>query len=704
MRKESKGRKKIINGKDFFIAILAICAVMLFVFFLVFVNKEQNRQNEQLQQLSQQEETELLFITTKEQDICINEVCKEGWIELYNRNDSEADLSGYRIDCGGESVIVPEGTVIARKGFLAIDMPVEEGMSVELYETDDILYDSVYIPVLDDNEAFARKEDGGNSFGYLSTSKEKTNDTADQISKGFLYFDVQSGFYDQDLQVEIIGLSGWKIYYTLDGTKPGPESELYKGSITISNRTVDENKYSALTGMSIRMDRIPREKVEKCTLIRAVAIDEAGNESQEIVASYFVANGNKSMYNNLPVISISGQPDKLFGYEYGIYSSGKVYEDALASETAGSTSANYYKDYKAEVHVKYFDKGKQWKAEKDGVLQTYDDGFLDYMQKSLLLTLEDSKWILNAGGNDDSLKVRDMYMHGVMQDTEAKMLDIQPCIVFLEGEYWGVYLLQKAMDEKALESQYGIPADNIVCAVGGKSTDPQKQVLYDEFYGYVVNSDMANDTVYRGLEGIMDIQSYLDCYCAHLFIADSDWMSGNDVAWKTITPGTLSPYDDGKWRFVFAGADFGMDSSQLSTPSINTYLRPAVQNDAFLYSLLRNQEFRQRYMETMKKYAEEIFVEDKVEEALRILSETYQKGMQASYSRFYGGVTDGAYNRGIDTIKSFFQDRKEYIMKYSLEFVDADRTGIPIQGDELEEMPEEVLEQQAGSGLESEGL
>lgn len=695
MDKRSKNRK-IINGKDIFIIILAVCAVLLFVVFLIYVNEEQKKQNEQLQQLLQQDETEITYTSAEEQDICINEICKEGWVEIYNRNDSMLDISGVRIVCGEEELTIPDGKKIGGKGFLSVDLPVGDHVPVEVFGEDGTLYDSVFVPVLEEKESFARKEDGGIALGYFDSSKDGSNETAKKIPKDFIYFDVQSGFYNQDFRVQIMGPENWKIYYTLDGSKPGTKSELYERSIRISNRTVYENKYAALSGLSIRNGFTPWEKVEKCTILRAVAIDEAGNRSQEINASYFVANGNKSMYMNLPTISVSADPDALFGYEKGVYPSGKVYEDALASETFKSTSANYYMDYSAKVHVKYFGEDKQLIAEGDSILQTYKDGFLDYVQKSLLLSSEKESYILSAGGNDNALKIRDLYMQEVLEDTQAKAVGLQPCTVFLEGEYWGIYLLQKAVDEKMLEEQYGIPADNIVCAVGGKSTDPKKQKLYDEFYEYVVNTDLTDDAAYQNVEEMMDVQSYLDCYCAHIYIADSDWMNGNDVAWKTVSSDAQAP-GDGKWRFVFWKAGSGMGSTQLSSSTINTYLRPAIWNDAFMYSLLQNQGFRQKYIATMEKYAEEMFSDRKVEKVISSLSEKYQKSIQASYSRFGSDDSEGVFKRGIETVKDFFQNRKEYIMKYSKEFIEEDRKlNDQQQGNDEEEDEEGTREQDNG--------
>lgn len=709
-KKRKTEKKRVIGGKDFFILILAVCMVLLFVVFLLYVNKQQSFQQQQLQNISQQEGTENMFVSAKEQDLCINEICKRGWIEIYNRNETEADISSYQVLCGGAQVTLPEGAKIGRGGFWAVDLTVESGCTVELYSEDGALYDSVYVPQLEGEESFARKEDGGDSFGYLGSSREQSNGTAEPIVKDFLYFDVQSGFYNQDLQVEVVAPEGHQVYYTLDGSKPTLESEKYSGGIHISNRTIEDNVYSAFNNLSIRTSFTPRDKVEKCTVIRAASFDAEGKWGQEVTACYFVANGNKSMYQNLPVISICAQPEKLFGYEEGLYTSGKVYEDALASDTAGSTSANYYMDYTAEAYVQYFGADKQFKAEAAGLLQTYDDGFLDFVQKSLLLSVGGKRFLLNAGGNDDSLKIRDLFLHGIMQDTEAKMIEIQPCIVFLEGEYWGVYLLQRDWDEKALESQYGIPAGNLACVVGGRSKVPENQPLYDELYGYVVNTDLSKEAAYRQLEQMMDIQSFLDCYCAHIYIADSNWMSGNDVAFRTISAEGKATVDDGKWRFVFAGADYGMGSLPLSSPSINTYLRPAIAKDAFVNSLMQNPEFKQRYLQTMQKYAEEIFTEDKVEAGLEDLSVIYKKGVQASHSRFGGVLSDAAYRNGIENIKAFFQKRKEYILKYTQEFANAPKLENPSQTKTEEEpetlsqtKPEEEPKTQPEIPLENEG-
>lgn len=682
-------RKWPVGGKDIFMIGVALGTVALLIVFLVLVGKEQNRQNEELQSLARQEET--WDRGGKAQDICINEICGDGWIELYNRGGREADVSGYRIVCGEGEATLPEGTVIGKREFLAVELPVRDHSSAALYGSEGELYDSVYVVSAEKKESYARREDGGISFAYLNPSEGRTNAGEETIPKEFIYFSIPGGFYDEDIRVEIPGREDVRIYYTLDGSVPGPESLLYEDGILVKNRTVEDNVYSALKGLSVRTNYIPGDKVEKCTVIRAVAIDRKGNRSNEIVSCYWIANGNKMMYGNMPVLSVCADPEELFGYEYGLYSKGKIYEDALAGETAGDTSANYYADYRAEAYVHYFSGSKVQIGEGKGVLQTCKDGYLDYIQKSLVLCGDGKSCLLSAGKADYTIKIRDLLVQELLEEAEISVKKVQPCTVFLDGEYWGVYLLSSPADEFAAESSAGISDDGIVCIAGGKSGDPEKQKLYDEFYEYVVNSDFTDDSEYEKLKERMDIQSYLNCYCAHLYIADSGWAREKEIAWRWLSDDELSDdelsddelyndelsddklFDGGKWRYVFSGADAGMGNSELSTPSINTYLRPAVSNDPFLYSLLRNGEFRRQFIRTMETCGDQVFEASRAQEKVRELAGEYKRGIRTSFARFSGNLSEGSYEAEINKIIDFFEKRKEYILKYTREFVYQER-------------------------------
>ena len=110
-------------------------------------------------------------------DIVINEIlpspegedAKEEWIEIFNRGDSEIDLSGWRIaDIGGKTntYIFPAGTKIAVRGFLILPRPTSkitlnnDSDGLNLIQPDGKTIDSVNYQKAPQGESFNRTESG----------------------------------------------------------------------------------------------------------------------------------------------------------------------------------------------------------------------------------------------------------------------------------------------------------------------------------------------------------------------------------------------------------------------------------------------------------------------------------------------------------------------------------------------------------------
>lgn len=37
----------------------------------------------------------------------------------------------------------------------------------------------------------------------------------------------------------------------------------------------------------------------------------------------------------------------------------------------------------------------------------------------------------------------------------------EPCILFLDGEFWGIYILTEKLEAESIETDYGIPKENV---------------------------------------------------------------------------------------------------------------------------------------------------------------------------------------------------------------------------------------------------
>ena len=98
----------------------------------------------------------------------------EDWLELYNPQDEELDISGFQLqDSAQIPWSIPEGTVIDAQGFLIIwaDDAAEEGLhapfklskegeEVSLLSAEGDSIDTVLFPDLAPEESYARIEDG----------------------------------------------------------------------------------------------------------------------------------------------------------------------------------------------------------------------------------------------------------------------------------------------------------------------------------------------------------------------------------------------------------------------------------------------------------------------------------------------------------------------------------------------------------------
>ena len=64
--------------------------------------------------------------------------------------------------------------------------------------------------------------------------------------------------------------------------------------------------------------------------------------------------------------------------------------------------------------------------------------------------------------------------------TSAKM---EACVLFLNGEYWGLYFLQEKIDDDFIENNYLIPSDNIALAKDNQIEDgpEEESTKFQEF-------------------------------------------------------------------------------------------------------------------------------------------------------------------------------------------------------------------------------
>lgn len=658
--------------------------------------------------------------------LLINEVCSKNktvvlkpygeacdYVELYNDgwlphfiwglylSDDAGDLKKYAVPL---HILYPqEYQVVA----LNDDAPFhvsEEGEVLYLSDEDGKILDQVECIALKGDQAYSRIEDGSEVFEIRTCTPGKSNLKSDPVLLPPA-FSHKSGFYSEAFELVLSAGEGTQIFYTLDGSAPTRESGLYTEPILIGDASLKENVWSMRKDVSAGFlpenveesgYRTPAYPVDKCTVIRAISVDEEGNESLIASGTYFVDYQHKEGYQGMNVVSLMTDPESLFGYDKGIYVTGKVYED-----TKAAIPDQWFADYWFWWEANYTQAGEEW--EREACLQFFDNkGELiltknagiriqgganrGKLPKSLNLYARDTydgssrfeadffgssyqpqRMTLFAGGDDSQINLRDCLAANACGKRHFATMDFAPYVLFLNGEYWGCYWLTEKYDKEYFEYHYHIDGDDLLLMKNGRygfgAIEKEDMELYEEMRSAVIDADLSVEENYQRVCEILDIDSFLDYYAAEIYIGRSgDWPSGNFALWRTRETGE-GTYSDGRWRFLLFDVNgYSMESWLTEEDTYQNVIR----QDPLFASLMENPKCREQFAATILDMAENEFLPERINAFLADFEVLMEAPLRKEHQRFYG---DSEQNRldfegEIQEVRAFFEGRYEYITNY----------------------------------------
>ena len=564
-----------------------------------------------------------------------------------------------------------------------------------------------------------------NNISVSQTSETTTIDKATEphnenktvpFEKEGMHFSAVSGFYDKEFYLDITTDDGNTVYYTLDGSIPTSESQKFTQPLLINDRSAEENILSAYTEIAqpIEYTRhdLPGSSVDKATIVRAIAVDKNGKTSDVVTNTYFIGYKNKAdYYNNVKIISLITEEDNLFDYEKGIYVIGKTYDDWLKSDEYDPETPEW------SIPGNYKQKGKEW--ERPAEIQFFDNGQLEYSQnigirihggatrsytqKSLSIyarkeygapkieydlfsgkvtnhtdnapVTEFDTFMLRNGGNDAMFtRFRDKLIQSLVSDRQFLTQGMQPCILFINGEYWGHYEITEKLDEAFIKTHYDIPKNDI-CIIKKDTLEEGNEETFDEWKelrNWINKTDFSDDAAYEKLCSLVDMQGFADYVSTELYINNYDWGAPNSAMWKAQITDESNPYADGKWRFILFDTEY---SSGLYGEAIaNTdSLERLMEKECFITDLykaaMKNEGFKKQFMDTFTDISDNNFNKDRVEKEIESLSASYHDMVIDTYNRFWhnsfgGYYAEADYEQSVNELSRFFSERRKYITKY----------------------------------------
>lgn len=328
----------------------------------------------------------------------------------------------------------------------------------------------------------------------------------------------------------------------------------------------------------------PTENVFKGTVVKAAIFSESGERLSEIaVQSYFVSADIATKFA-LPVVSIVTDKANFYDEETGIYSnyqeSGADWERPVHFElyatdgTAGisqnmgvrihgnSTRAN------AQKSMRFYAKAS-YDADTPDIEYELFDGLTDTNGD----IMEDFKRILlrNSGNDNTSTLFRDALMQSLASDLNVDTQAAQPCVAFVNGEFWGIYNIRERYDNHYFADHYNIDKSKVaVLTLSMGSDTPELDegdesdlAYYQEMWDFFNENDLSNPTNYKKALEYIDADNFIDYFIANIFSGNHDWPANNMIFWryKTDNGGYDSNAEgsirDGRFRWALKDMDFG---------------------------------------------------------------------------------------------------------------------------------------------------
>lgn len=389
----------------------------------------------------------------------------------------------------------------------------------------------------------------------------------------------QDHFYKDTVNIEIESDKPCDIYFTLDGSDPDGSKELYQGKIELKSKA-ETTVYS----------------------VKAKGYYEDGSETEIIVHTYFVGKNVNSRFDTL-VFSVTSDPYNLYDYEYGILIEGRLRDEFIKNNPykwiEPPDPANFNirgRESERDIYLEVFESDGTVVISQNAGVRVYGGWSRASLQKSLKLFArkaydeENNKFryeffpdkraadgtvlrnfkrlvLRNAGNDNAHAFIRDELFQTLAGQAGFKDYHgVRPAALFINGEYRGHLWLHEVYEDEYFEEHYGDYTGHFEVLEGGETykmldEDEANEYAitdYEEAYSYSYE-DLTDDTAYRKLREVIDVENYLDYYAYQIHLLNEDWPHNNYKVYRYFAADgeeyREAPFD-GKWRYLLHDLDF----------------------------------------------------------------------------------------------------------------------------------------------------
>lgn len=494
-------------------------------------------------------------------------------------------------------------------------------------------------------------------------------------------FSAPGGFYDHSFSLTLgCNYPNHVVRYTTNGNTPTEKSQRYESPLFLDGRLYSTSDIYKIQISPDELVYIP-DSVRHAIVIRAAVFDEGNHCVSETVTNTYLIRDLGCDAAGLPVMSVCVDSLSLFDYETGIFVPGKNWNPQVPLNTG-----NYYqqgREWERTANVEFYEpadnsginqvcglrthgnrsrrypsKGMKIYARDDYGKDRFDYAFFEDTQvnsfKHLVIKPFASFWPYSGA--------QDYVCNALARQIGLESVNCRPMLVYLNGEYWGLYFIQEKMDEHYLEDHFGVDPDfcNIIDDWKG-TVENGNERNFNRMMRWVRNAHLDQPADYERISEWIDVDNFIDYMVFETFVGNWDWPGNNVRCWQE---------GDKPWRWMFIDGD-----ATIINEDADVFLNAAVYTEPATWGnypeakllfgkLLENNDFKSAFKARAYELCSNVLRYENTSAVFNDIVETLRPKIADQRHRFGYPPDDDMWNYGNSLIDSFLEQRVEHYIDY----------------------------------------
>ena len=576
----------------------------------------------------------------------------DDWAELVNASAGAIDLSGMglsdnpahprkwqfpagaSIPAGGTLLVSLAGEGATTKAPYNASFKLSAGETLTLALADGTVIDRVKLYAQPLKVSYGRA-DGEARYRYFAEPTPGAPNAgptyARQAAK--VRFSERGGLRSEaNLTVALSSDGGAAIHYTTDGSEPTASSPLYTAPLTLTATTA----------------------------VRALAVEDGALPSPPSAATYVLGESHPGMYT----VCVSGDREALIGPS-GCMNTGlkrddcDVYVEIYGAD--GEPLIGQACNFMVSGHSSrenFPQKAFRLKARSE-----YGDSRFRAKLFSNRDYTEFKSITLRASGQDNQeTHMKDSVLASLAADTGVMYLESEVAVVYIDGEYWGLYNLRERVTPVAVAQFEGWDDPDDLTLLRRKLPEQGSPDAYIKLMKWVKSADMSDPGNMTALRQYVDVENYLDYVALEMFLSNLDLLNVRCYC---------NPKLGARWKWILFDLDMSFHVDR-NTP--HGWLTPggvgtiSKQDNTLFVKLMENAETRDWFLRRMGDLLRSTFSAENVVSRIEARYNLIAPEMEANCARW--GWSLSTWQESVGEIVRFAKSRPKKMVGYLVKSFD----------------------------------